>query len=155
MSLGKKTHSSSSSLRLTCFISRLRAISTCFHRVIPDTAHDYRHGTIDSQLLRAAKGGYIDVIELLIRKGANDWNYGLYGACRGGSIEAAKLMIRRGANQWTVGFWCACCGGSLELVKLMIEMGADRWDVGWHGAKEWRQQHIVEYLEIYIDENQE
>jgi len=35
----------------------------------------------------------------MISKGANDWNYGLYGACYGGHMELVKLMISKGATR--------------------------------------------------------
>jgi hypothetical protein len=45
-----------------------------------------RHPTpILNRLLKSAsKGNQIKVIDYLIEKGANDWNYVLYGAARGG-----------------------------------------------------------------------
>ena len=33
----------------------------------------------------------------MIEKGANDWNYGLWGACMGGNMKIIKLMIEKGA----------------------------------------------------------
>ena len=35
----------------------------------------------------------------MIKKGANDWDYGLEGACFGGNKEIAILMIKKGATQ--------------------------------------------------------
>ena len=39
----------------------------------------------------------------MINRGANFWNYGLKGACRGGHIEIVELMIKKGAG-WCK--WC-------------------------------------------------
>jgi len=36
--------------------------------------------------------------ELMIAKGANNWDLGLQGACYGGHTELAELMIAKGAN---------------------------------------------------------
>ena len=37
------------------------------------------------------------IVKLLIEKGANRWDWGLYGACFGRHFEIAKLMIEKGA----------------------------------------------------------
>ena len=58
---------------------------------------------INNGLLTACLGGHKPVIELMIAKGANDWNVGLYGACLGGSLAIVELMIAKGANSWNNG----------------------------------------------------
>ncbi len=49
-----------------------------------------------------------ELVELMLQKGANNWNFGLYGACRGGHKELAELMIQKGANDWNRGLSGAC-----------------------------------------------
>lgn len=49
-------------------------------------------------LYRPCLSGSVDIVELLISHGINDWNGGLSGACRGGQLELAKLMISHGAT---------------------------------------------------------
>ena len=51
-------------------------------------------------MIIAAKGGYMEIIQLMIDKGANNWNKGLHVACKEGHLEIAKLMIDRGATNW-------------------------------------------------------
>ena len=34
----------------------------------------------------------------MIEKGANNWNSGLNGACQGGRLEIVNLMIKKGAD---------------------------------------------------------
>ncbi len=72
----------------------------------------------------------INIIMIMIEKGANDWNYGLNGACKGGHLELIDFMIKRGATSWNLGLWGACEGGHLEIAKLMIEKGANALDRG-------------------------
>ena len=45
-------------------------------------------------------------------------NSGLHGACRGGHLELVNLMISRGARDWNYGLHYACHGGHLELANL-------------------------------------
>ena len=56
--------------------------------------------------------------------GVMDWNRGLCRACEGGNMEIVKLMIEKGANAWDRGLIWACDRGHMEIVKLMIEKGA-------------------------------
>ena len=66
----------------------------------------------------------MDIVKLMIEKGANDWNDGMYSACQRGHMEVVKYMIEKGAKSWNDGIYGACLGGHGEIVKLMIEKGA-------------------------------
>ena len=85
-------------------------------------------------LYYACRSGNIEIVELLIQKGANHWNWGLYGACKGGNIKIVHLMISKGADHWNFGLCEACSGGNIEIVYLMMEKGADDWNLGLFGA---------------------
>ena len=82
----------------------------------------------------ACRGGHIDIVNLMIAKGANNWNYGLRHACRGGHIDIVNLMIAKGANDWNNGLYGACRGGHIDIVNLMIAKGANDWNYGLMGA---------------------
>jgi hypothetical protein len=115
----------------------------------------------NTELATACKYGYLEIVKWLsdstevkvplwkrifqltglkrfniIKKRANDWNMGLYGACRGGHMEIVNLMIKKGANKWNWGFRWACQCGHLEIVKLLIDKGADEWNEGLRWACE-------------------
>ncbi len=77
-------------------------------------------------LYGACKGGYLNLIKLMIEKGADNWNEGLSNACRVGNIDIVKLMIEKGADNWNEGLSYACRRVYLNLMNLMIEMGADK-----------------------------
>ncbi len=62
----------------------------------------------------ACEGGHMDMVELMIERGATNWNYGLYGACRGGHMDIVELMIERGAANWNCGLYYACYGGHMK-----------------------------------------
>jgi ankyrin repeat protein len=101
----------------------------------------------------ACNGGHLEIVNLMIKKGENNWNWGLRGACIGGHLEIVKLMIEKGANYWKHGLTDACKGGHfdsdnarstrfaydnarsrLEIVNLMIEKGANDWGSGLYNA---------------------
>lgn len=81
-------------------------------------------------LVSACGEGNIDLAKLMIEKGANDWNYGLWRSCRGGYMDIVELMIAKGANDWNVGLCDACEGGHIKIVELMIAKGANNWEEG-------------------------
>jgi len=57
-------------------------------------------------ILFACEGGHLDIVTLMIEKGAEsniNWNSGLYDACKGGHLNIVKLMIEKGANNWNKG----------------------------------------------------
>ena len=78
--------------------------------------------------------GHMRIIELMIEKGADNWNWGLYGACRGGNMKIVKLMIEKGVTDWNRGLEGACQGGNIKIIELMIEKNADNWNRGLCGA---------------------
>ena len=85
-------------------------------------------------LYYACKGGHLDIVNLMIEKGAKHWNYGLQGACEGGHLAIVNLMIDKGANNWNLGLYYACEGGHLNIINYMIEKGATDWNEGLRGA---------------------
>ena len=53
----------------------------------------------------------IDIVQLMINKGANDWNWGLIGACQEENMDIVQLMINNGATE------CTYCHKSIENHK--------------------------------------
>jgi hypothetical protein len=94
----------------------------------------------------ACQEGHLDLVNLMISKGANDWNWGLSGACRNGHLDMANLMISKGANEWNWGLINACLGGHLDLANLMISKGADNWNWGFSTACEGGYLDLVRFM---------
>ncbi len=85
---------------------------------------------VDYGLYGACEGGHLEIVNLMLQKGANDCNYGLCGACEGGHLDIINTMIEKGANDWDSGLLKACKGGHLEIVNLMLKKGADKLSDG-------------------------
>ena len=94
-------------------------------------------------LYGACKGARLDVINLLLSKGANHWNWGLQGACEEGApgknvanlLEVANLMISKGANNLDDPLYFACSrAGNLDMINFLISKGASNWNWGLFGA---------------------
>ena len=83
------------------------------------------HYNPDKGLEEACLGGHRDLVDVMIEKGAHEWNWGLNRALFGGHRDLVDLMIIKGANDWNRGLSGACEGGHRDLVDLMILKGAD------------------------------
>ncbi len=75
-------------------------------------------------LFYACRRGHKNIVELLLNKGANDFDSGLVNACYSGNREIIDLMLSKGADDFNDGLSYACEGGHIDVVKLMIDKGA-------------------------------
>lgn len=67
--------------------------------------------------------GNIDLINLVIPK-ADDWNSGLRGACGAGNLEIVQLMVRKGATNLNRGLVVAGSDGHREVCEWLLKNGA-------------------------------
>ncbi len=81
-----------------------------------------------------AQNPQLDIINLMIEKGANELNEGLRSACTQDNFDVINLMIEKGANDWNNGLNIACTNGNMELVHIFVEKGAIAWDSSLHNA---------------------
>ena len=69
----------------------------------------------DRGLAGAALGGHMDIVQLMLSKGATDYNDGLYGAAAGGHMDIVQLLLDKGAApKW--GLRGAARGGQMDIV---------------------------------------
>jgi len=79
---------------------------------------------IDLCLNNAARHGCVEMVQLMIDKGAEDLAGGLISACAGGHVDAAKLMMKKGASAWDWGLFRASYNGHIPTAQLMLAAGA-------------------------------
>lgn len=75
---------------------------------------------------RSCQNGHIDIAKTLIDAGA-DVDAGLVAACKGGHMQLVELMIAKGAIAVNTGLKVACGTGWItrdSIVKLLILKGA-------------------------------
>lgn len=101
---------------------------------------------INYGLFGACMGGYIKIINLMIEKGANDWNKGLAFSCSGGHENISNLLIRKGASDMNAGLRAACYGGHKHLASLMIKNGANDWNSGLFQACYGKHKELVIFM---------
>lgn len=86
----------------------------------------------DFGLAKACRSGQMDIIELVIFKGASCWTRGFKNACRCGHKQAMDLMLEKFTNEWKhvpnvhasiykAGIIGACRGGHVDIAKEIIE----------------------------------
>lgn len=99
--------------------------------------------------------GNIKIVNMMIDRGANDWNGGLNGACEGGHLELVKIILsknNRACTWWDYSLYKACIGGNIHIVKLMInpeitgDNGARDWNWGLYGACKFNHQNVAELM---------
>ena len=95
----------------------------------------------------AAKGGHLDILKLAVEKGANNWNSIAYGAAEGGNLAILNLLIGKGANNWNYISCGAAKGGHLDILKLAVGKGANDWNWIAEGAAEGGHLEIIFYME--------
>jgi len=90
--------------------------------------------TLNEKMKKACKDGDIELVHLLIKKGANSWYEGMCDACEGGHLKIVKLMIlkgkivgEKGSHCWNDGAFRACNAGHNDVLKFMIRKGATDW----------------------------
>lgn len=91
---------------------------------------------IEEALYKACNGGFIEMINLLIKHGAsyydfsvNDvWNKCLKLASCNGYVKIVNIMISCGANDFDFALYEAERRGKIEIVKIMILKGAKHID---------------------------
>jgi Ankyrin repeats (3 copies) len=104
----------------------------------------------DTSMAYAAEGGHMEIVKLMIEKGATDFDYAMANASKGGHMEIVKLMIEKGATDFNWAMANAAEGGQMKIVKLMIEKGAT--DFNWAMTDAAREGHmeIVKYLKQFV-----
>jgi ankyrin repeat protein len=100
----------------------------------------------NSSMMYAAEEGHMEIVKLMIEKGATYFNAGLIIVAGRGYMEIVKLMIEKGATNFNSGMNYAAGGGHMEIVKLMIEKGATDFNWAISYAAEGGHIEIVKFL---------
>jgi ankyrin repeat protein len=94
----------------------------------------------------AGEGGHKEIIELMLLKGANNWNWGLDAACMIGDKDLAESMIKNGADNLDIALYDACEKGNLNIVEMLIEKGVDDFDLGLAGACQSHNKELIKLM---------
>lgn len=81
-------------------------------------------------LIIACTNGDIPIINLLIYRGASNLNHCLIIAIRNNHVEAVKVLLAKGAYGINHGFNISCRSGDVRMIRLMLEAGATNLSEG-------------------------
>ena len=73
----------------------------------------------DGGLLEASHAGHMDIVEMMLSKGA-DIREELVGACRGGNVSYVKELLDRRIGTGYMSMWCACYSQYYDVGKLLL-----------------------------------
>ena len=88
----------------------------------------------NSGMYHTAEAGDKELVDFFIEKGADDWNGGMNTAAKGGHKDLVLFFIEKGSTEWNTGMNYATIGGNKDLVDFFIEKGANHWDLGLYYA---------------------
>jgi len=69
----------------------------------------------------------MNIVQLMFDKGATNYNWGLEGAALGGHMDIVQLLLSKGADP-DAGLESAAEGGHMDIVQLMLSKGATNLD---------------------------
>ena len=76
----------------------------------------------------AAKGGHLNIVQLMLDKGADNFNWAMNSAAAGGHRDIVQLMLDKGANDFKRAMKYAALRGHIDIVQLMLDKGADNFN---------------------------
>lgn len=108
-----------------------------------DTKHELNY---NAGMVKAAEGGHIDIVKLMLKNGATDYNLTMRMAARKGHMNIIKLMLSEGATIYNEALKVAAGGGYMDIVKLMLDLGANNIDDGLEYAAAGGHMNIVRLM---------
>jgi ankyrin repeat protein len=83
---------------------------------------------LNEALISATSGGHRDLVNELIRRGANDYNGALLKAAEKGYTDIVNDMVSHGANDYNEALLRAVFGGHRDIVNYIISRGANAFN---------------------------
>jgi ankyrin repeat protein len=118
-----------------CKVGNLEKAQMCIKNRI-DVSYNDDSWSVATALMHASKGGHVDIVNVLLRNGANVNSRSKWGlsalsiAAQAGHANVVKLLIEYGAIVNSVDFWShvpltkAFDEGHLDVVELLVRSGA-------------------------------
>lgn len=97
-------------------------------------------------MVYAARHGHISIVKLMLEKGADSYNQVMVEAAAAGHIDIVELMLQNGATDYNGAMINAAYGGHTNIVKLMLEKGADDYNGSMVNASDGGHIEIVKLM---------
>lgn len=99
-------------------------------------------------LYAASIGGHINIVDMMLARGATNLNDALYLACESDHLNIINLLISKGANNLIR----ACRFGNIDIVKIMFSHGAEDIETGLSHACFHGYIDIVKFLCLHSED---
>lgn len=102
-------------------------------------ATEYESISWNAGLAGACSGGHLEIIKMMLDKGADDLIAGFQYASGSGNIDAVRFLTEKNDGILTMDCWNyslanACGTGSLDIINFLISKGATAWNQGLNAA---------------------
>ncbi len=97
-------------------------------KLIRSIIRKYNSYDKDFIMINASRYGHMEIVELMLDKGADNYDEAMANAASGGHMEIVELMLRLGATDYNWAMTAAASGGHMEIVQLMLQKGATNYD---------------------------
>lgn len=107
---------------------------------IPPKKHGYDHVLLNYSLRDAFN---VEIIEYLLKLGADDLYEAMAGACRRGNLEIINYVLNKGLKFNSYHLLLASKGGNTTIVKMILDAGVVDLNSGLYGAAEGGHVELV------------
>ena len=76
----------------------------------------------------------MDLVNILIKHGANDWNKAMEGAVLSNNMNMINFFIKKGANDWTSGMSHAAYDNNKFLIDFFMKKNINIQKYDWNSA---------------------
>ena len=97
-------------------------------------------------LMTSASGGHLYIVLLMLQQGANNFSHSMVAAAYNGHEDIVRFMLFKGATDYNTGLTSAASGGYESIVRLMLELGANNFNTAIDRAALRGHQNIVELI---------
>jgi ankyrin repeat protein len=103
-------------------------------------------------LIEAVSSGNMEIIKVLIERGANDFDRALLRATTTGKIEIVKYFRSTISDLFFLNLSMieAAAIGHLEIVKYLVEQGATEFNKAFNAASNTYRQEVIKFILPYV-----
>lgn len=109
----------------------------------------YHQANQNFGLVGACEGGFKEIAQEMLDKGANNLRWAFRAACRGGYNHIIDWLLEMNPRILNWGIRGAAQGGHLNLLKRLFEMGGDEYNYALYGATMGGSLPILEWLNTH------
>jgi hypothetical protein len=84
----------------------------------------YLNNPVLLNLCNACISGDMDIIKLMIKNGANNYNSALCSAAHSNKCDIIRFLVEKGADEFEMALTYAVENNSVEAIKLLVSLGA-------------------------------